>query len=678
MPLQRLKFAPTMVADTTAYAADGAWRIGDRVRFRNGFPQSIGGWQPLNTSVFLGVCRALWAWTTLAGEQLLGVGTNLKYYIERGSTYYDITPIRLTRVLTDPFTTVGSTLAAPLSDVATEVTLLDAAQFPAAGSARVGMEEITWAAKTGDTLVGVVRGVNGTVAVAHMAGAFVGTNVLITTDMSHGAVTGDFVIFSGADAVNTVLAGEINREHQIVVRDLSTYWVIVTSYATAVVIGGGTTTAEYQVTTGLESFVQGVGWGAGGWGVSGWGVAADVGIGAQLRLWNNQNFGEDLVFGQRGGALFYWDASGGFLTRGSYISDLPGASDVPAQHNNFIVTESRFLVVLGATPLGGTELDPMLIRWSDQELIQVFTPTPTNLAGDLRLAIGSEIISAVATRQEILVWTDSALYSLQFVPELGFTQNLIADNISIAGPNAAITANNVVFWMGRDKFYTYTGASSTLPSTVDEYVFDDFNADQSFQVYAGVNEAFDEVWWFYVSASSDVNDRYVAFNYAETGWIVGNLDRTAWLDSGIRAQPVATMNGVLYAHETGVDDASVTPAISLNSYIESSDFGIGEGEDYSFVWRVLPDITFTGSTAMQPRVNMTLQPRVASGASYRAEGSTPAVTRSATVPVEQYTEQVFVRLRGRQMKFKVSCNTAGSAWRLGFPRIDIKPNGRRA
>jgi hypothetical protein len=320
----------------------------------------------------------------------------------------------------------------------------------------------------------------------------------------------------------------------------------------------------------------------------------------------------------------------------------------------------------------------MLIRWSDQELIQDWTPTPVNLAGDIRLAIGSEIIAVVSAQREILVWTDSALYSLQFADQLGVGQTLIADNISIAGPNAAILANNVVYWMGRDKFYRYTGRSETLPSTVDDYVFEDFNVDQGFQVYAGVNETFDEVWWFYVSSSSLTNDRYVSFNYVEDGWAVGNLSRTAWLDSGIRSNPVAAGGGQVFAHEFGNDDGSVNPPAPLNSYIESADFSLGEGDQFSFVWRVLPDITFSRSTAANPTVVMSLQPRPFSGAPYRSEGSNPEVTRTATVPVEQYTEQVYVRLRGRQMKFRIECNQVGTAWRLGTPRIDLKPNGRRA
>lgn len=678
MPLQRLRFAPTMMADSTTYASEGSWRIGDRVRFRNGFPESIGGWQLLNSSEFLGTCRALVSWRTLTGEELLGVGTNLKYYIERGGAYYDITPIRATTTPTNPFTSVASTLASGITAAATELTLVSAADFPLSGTVLIEAEQIFYANRTGNTLLGLTRGVNGTTAAAHLAAAFVGSNSVKVTDASHGANTGDFVTITGSAAVDGIPALEINAEHQVTVFGLSTYFFVVDSFATSTVTGGGTVTIQYQVVTGSATFIQGVGWGAGPWGGGGWGQAAAVGIGTQLRIWNHQNFGEDLIFGPRGGGLFYWDASGGFLTRGVALSTLIGASNVPVVQNRILVTESRFALVFGTNPIGSSAIDPMLIRWSDQELIQDWTPTPTNLAGDLRLAIGSEIITAVSAQREILVWTNSALYSLQFAEELGFVQTLIADNISIAGPNAVIVANNVVYWMGKDKFYRYTGRSETLPSTVDQYVFEDFNLDQEFQVYAGVNESFDEVWWFYVSQNATSNDRYVSYNYVEDGWAVGNLERTAWLDAGMRPRPVAAGGMRLFEHELGTDDGSATPALPLNSYIESADFGLGDGDSYSFVWRVLPDITFARSTALNPTVNMSLQPRTSSGAAYRPELSTPNVTRSATVPVEQYTEQVYVRLRGRQMKFRIECDTTGTAWRLGTPRIDLKPNGRRA
>lgn len=678
MPLQKLQFAPTMAADSTTYASEGGWRIGDRVRFRNGFPESIGGWQPLNGSSFLGVCRALVSWRTLAGEELLGVGTNLKYYIERGGAYYDITPIRTTATLTNPFTSVFSTLASGIGATDTQMTLTNAADFPLSGVVRVDSEQIFYSNRSGNTLIGLVRGFNNTVAAAHQAAAGVGANAVKVTAAAHGANSNDFIIVSGATAVDGLPAPELNAEHQITVFDASVYYFSIDSFATSSVTGGGTVTIQYQVVTGNATFVQGVGWGAGAYSGVGWGQAASVGIGTQLRIWNHQNFGEDLLFGPRGGGLFYWDASGGFLSRGVALSTLAGASGVPVVQNRILVTESRFALVFGTNPIGSSAMDPMLIRWSDQELIQDWTPTPTNLAGDLRLAIGSEIITAVSAQREILVWTNSALYSLQFAEELGFVQTLIADNISIAGPNAVIVANNVVYWMGKDKFYRYTGRSETLPSTVDQYVFEEYNRDQEFQVYAGVNESFDEVWWFYVSQNAMTNDRYVSYNYVEDGWTVGMLNRTAWLDSGMRPRPVAAGGTRLFSHETGTDDGSVDPAVPLNSYIESADFGIGEGGQYSFVWRVLPDITFARSTALAPTVNMTLLPRTSSGANYRTELSTPNVTRSATVPVEQYTEQVYVRLRGRQMKFRIECGTTGTAWRLGTPRIDLKPNGRRA
>lgn len=683
MPLQKLKFAPTMVANNTEYSAEGSWRMGDKVRFRNGYPETIGGWMKQSVQTFLGTCRALTSWRTLAGENLLGVGTHLKYYVERGGGYYDITPIRKSSTLVDPITTIAGELALPISSATNTLELVDASVFPSTGYVLIDSEEILYSNKAGNVLLGLTRGRNGSTPAAHLAGASVYCRSVKVDDVAHGAITDDYFEITTTDPVDGLSAAQLTGEFRAFVEnnEFDYFYFDTGVYATSTVTGGGSVSIDYQVNSGLETFVQGVGWGAGGWGQSPWGQAANVGIGQQLRLWNHQNFGEDLLYGPRGGGLYYWDSSTGFApvaTRGTALTLFPDASDVPVVHNKFLITESRFTIVFGTNPIGSFDLDPLLIRWSDQELLQVWTPLPTNLAGDLRLSLGTEIIAAVQTRQEILVWTDSALYSLQFSPEVGFTQSLIADNISISGPNAVIVANNQVFWMGADKFYTYTGRSETLPSTVNQYVFEDYNSDQGFQVYAGVNEGFDEVWFFYPSSSSLENDRYVIYNYVDNGWAVGNLSRTAWLDSGIRPNPIAAAGNILYAHEFGNDDYSTDPPSPLRAYIESGDFGVGDGDSYAFVHRMVPDVTFSRSLGSTPSAVMTLQPRVASGAIYRAEGATPAVTRSATVPVEQYTEQVWVRLRGRQMKLRVESSTLGTAWRLGTPRLDIKPDGRRA
>lgn len=678
MPLQRVKFAPTIVANNTAYAADGSWRDGDKVRFRDGKPETIGGWQALNSSTFLGTCRSLVSWQTLAYENLLGVGTNTKYYLERGGMYYDITPIRSTVSLTNPFTTITGTLLNGINATQTTLTLTNASTFPNSGKVKIGTEVIAYANKSGNDLLGLTRGADGTTASSHLASAFVGSNAVLVTDALHGAASGDYVTFSGATSVDGISAGVLNAEHEVMVSTANTYFILVSDYATAIATGGNTVSAAYQITTSLDVVVTGIGWGAGGWGETPWGQAAAVGVSQQLRLWGNQNFGEDLVFNPRGGGLYYWDASGGFNQRGFLLSTLMGASNVPALVNQILITESRFLLTFGCTPLGSTTLDPMLIRWSDQELIQDFTPVPTNLAGDLRLSIGSQIITAVQTRQEILVFTDSALYSLQFNEEVGFTQSLVSDNISIAGPNAVTVTNNTVFWMGLGKFYVYSGRSESLESTVDQYVFENFNINQAFQVCSGVNEEFNEVWWFYPSTQAMTNDLYVVYNYVDNGWTIGSMPRTAWLGSSMRKRPIAAFNNRLYEHELGNDDGSTVPATALNAYIESADFGIGEGENFAFVWRIIPDMSFNRSQAASPTAMLTVKPRVASGAPYRSEGSDPLVTRSATVPVEQYTEQVYVRLRGRQMKLRIESSTLGTAWRLGTPRLDIKVSGRRA
>lgn len=678
MPLQRVKFQPTMVANNTELAADGAWRLGDKVRFKNGLPETIGGWQRANNQEFLGTCRALIPWTTLDGEELIGVGTHLKYYVERGGVYYDVTPVRESQALTDPYETVIDTLAADITAADTQLTLTDASKYPTTGAVQIDSEEIIYSNKAGNTLLGLTRGVNGTTAAAHTATANAASRYVRVTDTAHGAITNDYVTMSGSSAVGGVSAGALDGEHQIEIGGSDFYYFDAEEYPTSAATGGGAVTADYQVNTGQEYFVQGVGWGAGGFGLSGFGAAAATGAGQQMRIWNHQNFGEDLIFGPRGGGMFYWDASAGFTTRGGYLSNLASAADVPTVQNQLIVTESRFVMAFGANPAGSSVQDPMLIRWSDQELAQVWTELPTNLAGSLRLTVGTEIITAVETRNEILVWTDAALYSLQFSPEFGFVQTLLDRNISIAGPNAVVLADNAVFWMGRNKFYVYDGRVNTLPSTVDDYVFENFNSDQNYQVFAGSNEAFDEVWWFYPTESELLNDAYVTFNYVEKGWTVGTMTRTAWVDANIREYPLAAGGNRLYYHELGVDDGTDTNLVAMVSYIESSDFGIGEGEFYMLVSRILPDMSFSRSTAVTPRATLSLLPRTQSGRPYRAETPTQDVTRSATVPIEQYTEQVDVRVRGRQMKLKIQGSTLGSAWRLGTPRLDARPNGRRA
>jgi len=619
--LKKLLLKPGVNRENTRYTNEGGWYECDKIRFRQGTPEKIGGWEQISDNRFLGVCRSLWNWVTLSSVSLIGAGTNLKYYIERGAAYNDITPLRVTT---------------------------------AAG-------DVTFAATTGSSVVTV-------------------------TDTAHGAVEGDFVTFSGALTLGgDITVATLNTEFQIVtVPDDDTYTIQTAVAATASDTGNGgaNVVGAYQINVGPEIQESATGWSAGPWGSGSWGNTTS--LTDALRIWNHSNFGEDLVFGPRGGALYYWDASAGFPQRGVLVSSLLGASDVPAAHTTLLVSDiSRFVLCFGASPLGGTDLDPMLIRWSDQEDIANWTPAITNQAGDLRLSTGSKIVTAIQTRQEIVVWTDAALYSLQYQgPPFVWGAQTLGDNLSIIGPNAKASASNVTYWMGKDKFYRYDGRVQTMRCDLRQYIFQNINLLQADQIFASTVEAFNEVWWFYPSADSTTPNRYVVYNYAEDIWYYGNMTRTAWIDSQIRNTPVAAYSGRLLDHETGYDDGSNNTPVPIESYITSSEFDIDDGNNFSFIWRVLPDVTFRGSTSTNPSMNMTLLPLQNSGSGYTnpaSEGGTNTrpVTRSTTIPIEQFTGQINTRVRGRQMAIKVESSGLGVAWQLGAPRIDIRPDGRR-
>ena len=614
MPLQKLQLKPGVDRENTRYTAEGSWYETDKVRFRRGMPQKIGGWVRLSSAVYLGVCRSMWNWVTLGQQNLVSVGTNLKYYIERGGAYFDVTPIRSTVVLTNPFDTTS-------------------------GSATV-----------------------------------------LVTDLAHGALENDFVTFSGATAVGGLT---LNNEYQISFIDDDSYNITAATTASSTANGGGTVTAAYQLNTGSEIAVPFTGWSAGTWGSGEWGFGGVTD--APIRLWSQANFGEDLFFTYRGGALFYWDASSGVTTRAVYVSSLGGASDVPVIANKAFVSDIfRFAFCFGANDLGLSALNPMLIRWSNQEDVANWTPLATNQAGDLTLSRGSEIVTAIQARQEILVWTDSAVYGMQYLgaPEVWGAQ-LLGDNITIASPNAAVYAGNTAYWMGTDKFYTYDGTVKTLPCSVRSYVFNDFNSSQYAQVVAGTNERFDEIWWFYCSAGVTRNDRYVVYNYLQDIWYYGNLSRSAWMDSDHRENPLAaTYSNNLVSHEVGYDNQENVTAVPITATLVSSEFDLDDGDKFMFIKRMLPDITFEGSTADNPAAVMTLLPLQNSGSGYNDPTSVGGVdngtvTRSAVVPIEQFTGQVFVRVRGRQMAFKLESTGIGVAWKLGTPRLDMRPDGRR-
>ena len=674
MPLKELRFRPGINREGTSLANEGGWFDGNHIRFRSGNAEKIGGWtkdvggayqntagtilQPPYGS-FWGVCRSLWNWVTLAGYNLLGVGTNLKFYIQNGvgGNFYDVTPLR--------YTTIPGT-----------------ATFSATP----------------------------------------GSPVITVTDTAHNAQAGDFVTYSGAVSLGgNITAAVLNREYRVATYiDANTYTIVATVSANGSDIGNGgsSTVAAYQITTGSDIYTVGVGWGAGGWsGVTtgypstGWGASssAGLGIGIQLRLWSQQNYGENLIINPRGGALYYWVNSNtpGVYNRAQILSSTNTNTQVttgggsaawwqtdatcPSICNFVLVSDaSRFVLVFGCNDPTGTyattALDPMQIRWSDQENLLVWAPNlATNQAGGIRLSHGSEIITAFQSRQEILVWTDASVYSLQYLgPPYIWGSQLLADNISIVSPNAVVSANNVVYWMGVDKFYMYTGRVETLPSAVRTYVFENINLAQSYQFFAGTNEGYSEVWWFYCSRNSDVIDRYVIYNHLDRVWYYGSMQRTAWNDSPLRDFPMATTGGnaVVY-HEDGTDDGTTNPPSPISAYVQSSDFDIGEGHNFGFVWRLIPDITFDGSTVNQPSAYITMLPRANPGANYTATDTNPAVistqnyVNQPTYTIQQFTQILYVRARGRQLALKVSSDTPGTQWQVGVNRLDVRPDGRR-
>ena len=619
MPLKKLQFRPGIIKEVTALSAAGGWVDCDRVRFRKGFPESIGGWQRFSPSVFLGTARTLVEWATLGGVSLYGIGTNLKYYVSRGADYTDITPIRSTT---------------------------------AAG-------EVTFTA------------VNG-------------SSVLTVNDTAHGALEGDFVTFSGAVSLGgNVTAAVLNAQYQVLpLPSANTYTVqlAVTANASDIGNGGAAVVGKYQLNTGAAIQEALTGWGAGAWGFGAWGEGV---VGAEpLRLWNHANYGEDLIFGPRGGKLYYFDSSVGISSnnRGTLIT----GSKAPTVHNALLISDvSRFVIVFGCNEIFTATLDPMLVRWSDQEGYTKWSPAITNQAGGQRLSNGSQIITARQSRQEILIWTDTALYSMQYVgPDVVWAFQLLGENTSIASPQAATLAQGVAYWMGRDKFYKYDGRVQTLPCDLRRFVFTDFNYSQADQVVCGTNEGFSEIWWHYPSAGSTTNNRYVVYNYEENIWYHGDMERTAWLDSRLRGNPIAAFEQTLLDHETGVDDVSGSTPVALNSWLTSAPVDIDDGERFSLVTRMLPDITFDRSTSAAPQVSMTVLPMKSSGQGYNdplsvGGESVRDVIRSATVPVELYTSQINIRLRGRQMVMRIQAEEVGTAWQLGTPRVELTPSGRR-
>ena len=639
MPLTKLQFQPGINRESTSYSNEGGWYDMDKVRFRMGYPEKIGGWTKLGIKSFLGSCRALHPWRTIALNNYLGVGTSDKYYIEEGQGYYDITPIRET-------TSAG---------------------------------DVTFAASNGSSTITV-------------------------TDTNHGAVIGDFVTFSGAVSLGGLITADVlNQEYKInSIVDSNSYTITAREVNSVAVItvdgeytpvavtanssdsgnGGSSVVGAYQINTGLDTSVFGNGWGAGTWSRGAWNSAAVIDtLTDTLRLWSHDNFGEDLIINVYNGGIYYWDASAvsPLTTRAVPLSSLAGASNTPTVAAKVIVSDvDRHVIAFGANPLGSAVQDPLLIRFSDQENAADWTPTTTNTAGDLLIGSGSRIVTALETRQQILVFTDASLHVMQYLgPPFTFGINMISENVTIASPNSAIAIEDNVFWMGNNEFYAYGGAVQKLPCTVRDYVFSDFNQNQSEKVFAASNTSFSEVWWYYPSADSANVDRYVVFNYQQNIWYYGTLARGAWIDRGLEQNPIAAgLDGYLYTHENGFDDGSQNPAAAISAYIESSQFDIGDGNNFSFVSRIIPDVTFRDSTVSSPSVTFTMKARNFPGGNYLQEDDS-VVTKTATVPVEQFTNQANIRLRGRSMALRVDSNETGMTWRLGSPRMDVRQDGRR-
>jgi hypothetical protein len=705
MPLQKLQFRPGVNREGTTLSNEGGYFDCDKIRFRSGYPEKIGGWQrdggaiyetaptgtfaasgtttsaavTANTGSYWGIAKSMWNWINLTGYNLLSLGTNLKFYIQNssGGAYNDVTPIRLTNVT--------------------------------------------------------------------VASAFTTTNTSATVtvnDPGHGAQAGDFVnISSVSGTVNGITAAQLTGEFQVqTITSNNTYTILSGGTATSTGTSAVTATFNYQLTTGNTTFTYGVGWGAGGWGgvttgypSTGWGspAPAGLGVGIQLRLWSQSNYGEDLVLNPRGGAMYYWanNASPNIYDRcqivkaGTAVVTKSGTftpdATCPSVVNFVLVSDaSRFTFAFGCNDPTGvyatTAQDPLQVRWSDQNTLVTWTPAITNQAGGVRLSHGSAIITAIQTRQEILVYTDSAIYSFQYLgaPYVWGNQ-ILGDNISIASPNAVSVVNNVTYWMGTDKFYMYSGRVETLPCALRQYIYGNINLTETFQIHSGTNEGYNEIWWFYPSitgtntdgsngtgTASSPNvliDRYVIFNHLERTWYYGTMNgttvrpRTAWLDSPLRTEPMAAIgytssgtytNGAVVYHETTVDNNETSTPVAIDAYVQSSDFDIGDGHNFGFVWRLIPDITFDGSSSATPTAYFTVRPRQNPGSNYGTSNnpsveSAQSYASTTTYNVQQFTQQVFVRIRGRQMAFKISSSDLGTQWQLGAPRIDVRPDGRR-
>jgi hypothetical protein len=620
MALTKLVFRPGINRETTAYANEGGWFDCNLVRFRAGKPESIGGWTRYTSAQMLGTGRSLLTWTALDGTIYTGTGTNLKYYVIRGGGLNDITPLRET-------TTAGA---------------------------------VTFAATNG-------------------------SSVITVSDTSNGVLLGDFVIFSGAASLGgNVTATVLNDEHTVSrVVDANTYeiTVSVTANASDSGNGGASVVGAYQINTGLDTSVFGTGWGTGPWSRGTWGSGSATTIpGAQLRVWSQDNYGEDLIICVQDGGIYYWDKSNGLSTRAVALEDLAGAQAAPTIAKTVIVSErDRHVIAFGCDPEGDPGVqDPLVIRFSDQENAAEWRTLPTTTAGELRIGTGSEILGAIQTKQQIVVFTDTSVHAMQYIGDpFTFGIQEVSSSISLTSPNAMVAVGDVVYWMGKSEFYAYDGAVVQIPCDVKEYVFSGMNIQQQLKVYAGHSSSFSEVWWFYASSDSQENDSYVVYNYEQRVWYYGTMARTAWQDRNVLSFPIASSpDGYVYYQENGLNDGSANPPVALEPYIESSVIDMGDGDQFMFATRVIPDLTFRNSTNDAPTATLTIKARNFPGGAYFASDADP-VTKTSSIPVEQFTNELYVRLRGRSMSLRIESNQINTAWRLGDPRLDLRTDGRK-
>lgn len=615
MPLQKLQFKPGVNRDQTNYTNEGGFYECDKIRFRSGYPQKLGGWLRYGEITLKGICRQMFNWITSFSDNLLALGTSKKVYIEGGGFLTDITPIR-------------ATFVSPATDNCFDTTI--------------------------------------------------GLNLVNVNIVGHGATAGSFVTFSGVvGPIGGIPQAEFNAEFEITsITDADNFKITLTTAATSTATGGGTAiTAAFQINIGNDIAAIGYGWGAGGWSRLGWGSGALTPVVDIQRDWFFNNFDNDLAMNIRNGAIYYWTYNSSFNTRATLLSattiNSVAPADVPDEATQILVSQNdKHLLAFGCTPYGGGQFDPLLIRWATQDQPNVWTPLVTNSAGFLRVSRGSQIVCAVATRQEVLVYTEGTLSSLQYLGTTDvFGIQELADNISILSPRCVAVVNNTAYWMGHDKFYAYSGRVETLPSTLRNHVFTNLNYDQADQIVSGTNEGWNEIWWFYPSANSTVNDSYVVYNHLEKIWYYGTISRTAWNDSSLRQYPQAVGGYAIYDHELGTND----DLLPMTSYIASSDFDLVDGDQLILTKRIIPDVNFNGSTANNPAVTMYIKPRNFPGSAYTNTESQQVIETS----VDIYTEQIFMRARARQMAIEIESTDLDVQWQLGSPRLDGRPDGRR-